>query len=146
MTQLQLLAQRYRVGLLIIESQFLTRLVTRFENLDFMKNLLFPLLKNFKSVVDERGHCLRSESPFTFLPGAAPKCYLLNAFKMIHKEMSTQANLKTQELTANYYENYENTYTCFKSGLAYIHCYVTHNMQLPLYKFLFENKALGTKR
>ena len=62
---------------------------------------------------------------------------------MIRKEMSTQANLKTQELTANYYENYVNTYTCGKSALAYIHCYVPHNRQLPLYKFLFENKAWG---
>ena len=111
-----------------------------------MRNLLFPLLKNFKSVVDERGHHLKSELPLTSLPGAAPKCYLLNTFKMISKEMSTQANLKTQELTANYYENYANTYTCFKNVSAYIHCYVTHNMQLPLYKFLFENKALGTTR
>ena len=109
LTQLQLLAQWYRAGLLIVGSQFLTRLVTRFENLDFMRNLLFPLLKNFKSVVDERGHRLRSESPLTFLLCAAPKCYLLNTFKMISKEMSTQANLKTQELTANYYENYANT-------------------------------------
>ena len=109
MTQLQLLAQWYHVGLLIVGSQFLTRLVTRFENLDFMRNLLFPLLKNFKSVVDERGHRLRSESPLTFLLCAAPKCYLLNTFKMIRKEMSTQANLKTQELTENYYENYANT-------------------------------------
>ena len=59
---------------------------------------------------------------------------------MILKEMLTQANLKTQELTANYYENYVNTYTCCKSALTYIHCYVSHNRQLPLYKFLFENK------
>ena len=29
---------------------------------------------------------------------------------MISKEMSTQADLKTQELTANYYENYANTF------------------------------------
>ena len=107
LTQLQLLAQWYRVGL--VGSQFLIRLVTRFENLDFFRNLLFPLLNNFKSVVDERGHRLRSESPLTFSLCAAPKCYLLNTFKMMSKEMSTQANLKTQELTANYYENYANT-------------------------------------
>ena len=49
---------------------------------------------------------------------------------MILKEMSTQADLKTQELTANYYENYVNTYTSCKSALAYIHCYVSHNRQL----------------
>ena len=29
---------------------------TRFENLDFVRNLLFSLLKNAKSVADERGH------------------------------------------------------------------------------------------
>ena len=62
---------------------------------------------------------------------------------MILKKMSTQANLKTRELTANYYENYVNTYTCGKSALAYIHCYVPHNRQLPLYKFLFETRLWG---
>ena len=36
-----------------------THLVTCFENLDFVRNLLFPLLKNSKSVVDEWGHQLR---------------------------------------------------------------------------------------
>ena len=64
---------------------------------------------------------------------------LLNTFKMM-------ANLKTQELAANYYKNYVNTFTCCKSALVYIHCFVTHNMQLPLFKFPFENEALGTKR
>ena len=121
--------------------------MTRFENLDFMRNLLFPLLKNFK-YVGSPSKIGVTAYVFTrcYLPGATPKCYLLNTFKMICREMSTQANLKTQELTANYYEKNVNTYTCCKSALAYIRCYVTHNMQLPLYKFLFENKALGTKR
>ena len=35
-----------------------TRLVKRFENLDFVRNLLFPLLRNSKSVVDDKtGKC-----------------------------------------------------------------------------------------
>ena len=44
---------------MIVGPRIRTRLVTRFENLDFVRNLLFPLLKNSKSVVDERGHRLR---------------------------------------------------------------------------------------
>ena len=43
---------------MIRESRVRTRLVTRFENLDFVKNVLFPLLKNSKSG-EERGHRLR---------------------------------------------------------------------------------------
>ena len=39
-----------------IRSQVRTYPLTRFENLDFVRNLLFSLLKNSKSVVDERGH------------------------------------------------------------------------------------------
>ena len=35
-------------------SQVRARPLTCFENLNFVKNLLFPLLKNSKSVVDER--------------------------------------------------------------------------------------------
>ena len=35
------------------------RLGVRFDILRFVRNLLFPLLKNSKSDVDERGHCLR---------------------------------------------------------------------------------------
>ena len=53
--QLQLLAQWYRVGLLTVGSQVRTCLVTRFQNLDFVRNLLFPLLKNSESVVDKWG-------------------------------------------------------------------------------------------
>ena len=65
------MAQWYRVGLLTVGSQVRTRLVRRFENLDFVRNLLFPLSKTFKSVVDVRDHLLRSGSPVTFFPGAA---------------------------------------------------------------------------
>ena len=40
--------------------------------------ILFSLLKNSKSGVDDRGHRLRSGSPFTNLPGAAPwSCFSL---------------------------------------------------------------------
>ena len=39
-----------------VGSRFQTRVVTRFENLDFVRSLLFSLLKNS---VDERGHLLR---------------------------------------------------------------------------------------
>ena len=35
-----------------------------------MMHCLFPLLKNSKSGVDDRGHRLRSGSPVTNLPGA----------------------------------------------------------------------------
>ena len=44
-----MLAQWYRVRLLIRGSQVRIRLVTRFENLDFVRNLFFPLLKNCES-------------------------------------------------------------------------------------------------
>ena len=71
-----------------------------------------------------------------------PIKYIQNA----SKEIYTQENLKTQELTANYYENYVNTYTCCKSALVYIHCYVTHNMmQLPLYKQSVSKQGSGDK-
>ena len=42
-----------------VGSRVRTRLVTPFENLDFVRNLFLPLLKNSESVVDERGHQLR---------------------------------------------------------------------------------------
>ena len=46
-----------------------------FHILHFGMHFLFPLLKNSKSGVDDRGHRLRSGSPVTNLPGAlAPKC------------------------------------------------------------------------
>ena len=60
--------------------------MTRFEKLDFVRNLLFPLLKNSKSVVEEQGHCLRSRSPLTFFPCAVAEttCILQITFaKMI---------------------------------------------------------------
>ena len=43
-----------------------------FHILHFVMDFLFPLLKNSKSGVDDRGHCLRSGSPVTNLPGAPP--------------------------------------------------------------------------
>ena len=39
-------------------------------------DFLFPLLKNSKSGVDDRGHRLRCGSPVTNLPGAAPRAVL----------------------------------------------------------------------
>ena len=42
-----------------------------FRILHFMIDFFFPLLKNSKSGVDDRGHRLRSGSPVTNLPGAA---------------------------------------------------------------------------
>ena len=42
-----------------------------FHILHFVMDFLFPLLKNSKSGVDDRGHRLRSGSPVTNLPGAA---------------------------------------------------------------------------
>ena len=45
--------------------------VLLFYILHFVMNFLFPLLKNSKSCVDDRGHRLRSGSPVTNLPGAA---------------------------------------------------------------------------
>ena len=39
---------------MIVESPVRTRLVIGFENLDFVRSLLFPLLRNSKSVVDDR--------------------------------------------------------------------------------------------
>ena len=42
-----------------------------FHILHFVMHFLFPLLKNSKSGVDDRGHRLRSGSPVTNLPGAA---------------------------------------------------------------------------
>ena len=41
-----------------------------FHILHFVMEFLFPLLKNSKSGVDDRGHRLRSGSPVTNLPGA----------------------------------------------------------------------------
>ena len=43
-----------------------------FHILHFVMHFLFPLLKNCKSGVDDRGHRLRSGSPVTNLPGATP--------------------------------------------------------------------------
>ena len=43
-----------------------------FHILHFVMHFLFPLLKNSKSGVDDRGHRLRSGSPVTNLPGAPP--------------------------------------------------------------------------
>ena len=43
-----------------------------FHILHFVMHFLFPLLKNAKSGVDDRGHRLRSGSPVTNLPGATP--------------------------------------------------------------------------
>ena len=43
---------------MIVGSRVRTRLVTHFENLDFVRNVLFPLLKKSKSD-EERGHRLR---------------------------------------------------------------------------------------
>ena len=40
-------------------------------------HFLFPLLKNSKSGVDDRGHRLRSGSPVTNLPGASPPAIVL---------------------------------------------------------------------
>ena len=40
--------------------------------LHFVKDFLFPLLKNSKSGVDDRGHCFRSGSPLTNYPHATP--------------------------------------------------------------------------
>ena len=42
------------VALMIVGSPVRTHLGTRFENLDFVRNLLFPLLRNSKSVVDDK--------------------------------------------------------------------------------------------
>ena len=39
---------------MIMGSPVQTCLVTRFEILDFVRNLLFPLLRNSKSVVDDK--------------------------------------------------------------------------------------------
>ena len=43
-----------------------------FHILHFVMDFLFPLLKNSKSGVDDRGHRLRLGSPVTNLPGAPP--------------------------------------------------------------------------
>ena len=42
-----------------------------FHILHFVMDFLFPLLKNSKSGVNDRGHRLRSGSPVTNLPGAS---------------------------------------------------------------------------
>ena len=42
-----------------------------FQILHSVMHFLFPLLKNSKSGVDDRGHRLRSGSPVMNLPGAA---------------------------------------------------------------------------
>ena len=44
-----------------------------FHILHFVMHFLFPLLKNSKSGVDDRGHRLRSGSPVTNLPGASAR-------------------------------------------------------------------------
>ena len=46
-----------------------------FHILHFVMDFLFPLLKNSKSGVDDRGHRLRSGSPVMNLPGAAPPVF-----------------------------------------------------------------------
>ena len=46
-----------------------------FHILHFVMDFLFPLLKNSKSCVDDRGHRLRSGSPVTNLPGAPPRLF-----------------------------------------------------------------------
>ena len=52
-----------------------------FHILHFVRDLLFPLLKNSKSGVDDRGHRFRSGSPVTNYPHTAANmvflCYLL---------------------------------------------------------------------
>ena len=39
---------------MIVGSRVQMRLVTRFQNRNFVRNLLFPLLKSSKSVVDDK--------------------------------------------------------------------------------------------
>ena len=41
-----------------------------FHILHFVRDLLFPLLKNSKSAIDDRGHRFRSGSPLTNYPHA----------------------------------------------------------------------------
>ena len=48
-----------------------------FHILHFVMDFLFPLLKNSKSGVDDRGHRLRSGSLVTNLPGASPPTIVL---------------------------------------------------------------------
>ena len=45
--------------------------IGHFHILHFVRDLLFPLLKNSKSGVDHRGHRFRSGSPLTNYPHAA---------------------------------------------------------------------------
>ena len=46
-----------------------------FHILHFVRDLLFPLLKNSKPGVDDRGHRFRSGSPLTNYPHAAPRAF-----------------------------------------------------------------------
>ena len=48
-------------------------------------DFLFPLLKNSKSGIDDRGHRLRSGSPVTNLPGAPPVTAVLSTFCCLRK-------------------------------------------------------------
>ena len=54
-----------------------------FHILHFVRDLLFPLLKNSKSGVDDRGHRFRSGSPLTNYPYAAPAKLLHLPFCLI---------------------------------------------------------------
>ena len=49
-----------------------SRVRIRLFHLHFEVDFLFPLLKNSKSGVDDRGHRFRSGSPLTNYPHAAP--------------------------------------------------------------------------
>ena len=50
-----------------------SRVRIRLFHLHFVMDFLFPLLKNSKSGVDNRGHRFRSGSPLTNYPHVAPK-------------------------------------------------------------------------
>ena len=67
---------------MIMWSQVRTCLVTSFENPDFVRNLLFSLLKNS---VDEQGHRRRVGSPVTNFPRASPRCASCRNVVMIKK-------------------------------------------------------------
>ena len=58
-----------------------------FHILHFVMHFLFPLLKNSKSGVDDRGHRLRSRSPVTNLPGAPTAGSLSYSFQELNKSM-----------------------------------------------------------
>ena len=61
----------------------------------FVMHFLFPLLKNCKSGVDDRGHRLRSGSPVTNLPGAASqKVYRIGLLFTLGMLLSKQLLLR----------------------------------------------------